>query len=232
MPYNARFLYQQPKTEINNYLIVNWFSLPLQTMEKHLVSRKETKVSSRENKSFFLMKLLFSHNETPSIIITMEVDDLPIELEVADALKSGHLMMGTAESCTGGKIASMITSMAGSSEYFTGGVVAYCNEVKHHVLGVSEADLNTFGAVSQPVVEQMARGTMRVLGCDCAVATSGIAGPGGGTPSKPVGTVWIAAAYKERILSECYHFGENPRMENIRLSAEAALRMLLRLIRE
>ena len=93
------------------------------------------------------MKLLFSHNETPSIIITMEVDDLPIELEVADALKSGHLMMGTAESCTGGKIASMITSMAGSSEYFTGGVVAYCNEVKHHVLGVSEADLNTFGAV-------------------------------------------------------------------------------------
>ena len=86
------------------------------------------------------MKLLFSHNETPSIIITMEVDDLPIELEVADALKSGHLMMGTAESCTGGKIASMITSMAGSSEYFTGGVVAYCNEVKHHVLGVSEAD--------------------------------------------------------------------------------------------
>ena len=100
------------------------------------------------------MKLLFSHNETPSIIITMEVDDLPIELEVADALKSGHLMMGTAESCTGGKIASMITSMAGSSEYFTGGVVAYCNEVKHHVLGVSEADLNTFGAVSQPVVSR------------------------------------------------------------------------------
>ena len=99
------------------------------------------------------MKLLFSHNETPCIIITMEVDDLPIELEVANALKLGHLMMGTAESCTGGKIASMITSMAGSSEYFTGGVVAYCNEVKHHVLGVSEADLNTFGAVSQPVVE-------------------------------------------------------------------------------
>lgn len=67
------------------------------------------------------MKLLFSHNETPCIIITMEVDDLPIELEVANALKLGHLMMGTAESCTGGKIASMITSMAGSSEYFTGG---------------------------------------------------------------------------------------------------------------
>lgn len=162
----------------------------------------------------------------------MRTNDLTIEVELGNALRSRHLLMGTAESCTGGKIASMITSMAGSSEYFAGGVVSYCNEVKHNVLGVSEADLNAFGAVSQPVVEQMARGAMRVLGCDCAVATSGIAGPGGGTPSKPVGTVWIAAAYKERILSECFHFGENPRLENIRLSAEAALRMLLGLIRE
>lgn len=162
----------------------------------------------------------------------MRTNDLTIEVELGNALRSRHLLMGTAESCTGGKIASMITSMAGSSEYFAGGVVSYCNEVKHNVLGVSEADLNAFGAVSQPVVEQMVRGAMRVLGCDCAVATSGIAGPGGGTPSKPVGTVWIAAAYKERILSECFHFGENPRMENIRLSAEAALRMLLGLIRE
>lgn len=162
----------------------------------------------------------------------MEKEHLSIEQELADALKSGHLVMGTAESCTGGTIASMITARAGSSAYFAGGVVSYCNEVKRDVLGVSEEDLMAHGAVSQPVVEQMARGTMRVLGCDCAVATSGIAGPGGGTPSKPVGTVWIAAAYKERILSECYHFGENPRRENIRLSAEAALRMLLGLIRE
>ena len=125
----------------------------------------------------------------------------------------------------------MITSMAGSSEYFTGGVVAYCNEVKHHVLGVSEADLNTFGAVSQPVVEQMARGTMRVLECDCAVATSGIAGPGGGTPSKPVGTVWIAAAYKERILSECIISGRIL-VWRTSLVGRGGVRMLLGLIRE
>jgi nicotinamide-nucleotide amidase len=162
----------------------------------------------------------------------MGLSNLPVEIEIANALKSRRLVMGTAESCTGGKIASMITSMAGSSEYFAGGVVSYCNEVKHDVLGVSEDNLRTYGAVSQPVVEQMARGAMRVLGCDCAVATSGIAGPGGGTPTKPVGTVWVAAAYKERILSGCYHFGENPRTENIRLSAEAALRMLLGLLRE
>ena len=162
----------------------------------------------------------------------MGLSNLPVEIEIANALKSRRLVMGTAESCTGGKIASMITSMAGSSEYFAGGVVSYCNEVKHDVLGVSEDNLRMYGAVSQPVVEQMARGAMRVLGCDCAVATSGIAGPGGGTPTKPVGTVWVAAAYKERILSGCYHFGENPRTENIRLSAEAALRMLLGLLRE
>lgn len=162
----------------------------------------------------------------------METTYLPIEIEIADALKSGRLMMGTAESCTGGKIASMITSIAGSSEYFAGGIVSYSNGVKHRVLGVKKDDLDTYGAVSQPVVEQMALGATRVLGCDCAVATSGIAGPGGGTPEKPVGTVWIAAAYKQRILSECYYFGENPRVENIRLSAEAALRMLLGLLRE
>lgn len=157
-------------------------------------------------------------------------DILPIEEEIGLLLKAKSLMMGTAESCTGGKIASMITSVSGSSEYFAGGVVSYCNEVKHNVLGVSEDDLREHGAVSRPVVEQMARGAMCVLECDCAVATSGIAGPGGGTLAKPVGTVWIAAAYKGRVLSGCYHFGENPRVENIRLSAEAALRMLQELL--
>ena len=162
--------------------------------------------------------------------MSMEKNCLP--QQIGEALREKHLVMGTAESCTGGTIASMITSIAGSSAYFAGGVVSYCNEVKHQVLGVSSDDLNAFGAVSQPVVEQMAQGAMRVLGCDCAVATSGVAGPGGGSAEKPVGTVWIAAAYKEKILSKCYHFGENSRQENIRLSAETALRMLLDLLHE
>ncbi|MDD2952577.1 MAG: CinA family protein [Parabacteroides sp.] len=162
----------------------------------------------------------------------MGICDLPIQLRVAKVLKEEHLVMGTAESCTGGKIASLITSVSGSSEYFAGGVVSYSNEVKRNVLGVAEADLEAFGAVSQPVVEQMARGAMRVLGCDCVVATSGVAGPKGGTRSKPVGMVWIAVAYKERILSECYRFGKNPRWMNISLSTEAALEMLLKVIRE
>lgn len=159
-----------------------------------------------------------------------KVMNQPIEKEIGDRLCSMHLMMGTAESCTGGQIASLITSVAGSSNYFRGGIVSYCNEVKQNVLGVSPRDLQVYGAVSQPVVEQMARGAMRVLGCDCAVATSGVAGPGGGSSAKPVGTVWIASAYKEKLVSRCFHFGENPRGENIRLSVEAALRMLLDLL--
>ena len=121
---------------------------------------------------------------------------MAIEKEIGECLRARHLTMGTAESCTGGYIAHLITRVAGSSDYFCGGVVSYSNEVKHHVLGVSEESLVQYGAVSCPVVEQMALGAIRVLGCDCAVATSGIAGPGGGSPEKPVGTVWIAAALK------------------------------------
>ena len=152
---------------------------------------------------------------------------MAIEKEIGECLRARHLTMGTAESCTGGYIAHLITRVAGSSDYFCGGVVSYSNEVKHHVLGVSEESLVQYGAVSCPVVEQMALGAIRVLGC--AVATSGIAGPGGGSPEKPVGTVWIAAALKDKVVSECYHFGTE-REENIRLAARRALRMLQQLL--
>lgn len=152
-----------------------------------------------------------------------------VEKEISELLRSRHLMLGTAESCTGGYIAHLITRIAGSSDYFCGGVVSYSNKVKCQLLGVSEESLEQHGAVSRPVVEQMALGAIRVLGCDCTVATSGIAGPGGATPGKPVGTVWIAAALKDKVISECYHFGTE-REENIRLAAETALRMLKQLL--
>lgn len=152
-----------------------------------------------------------------------------LEVRLGQLLLRKGLTMGTAESCTGGKIASLMTSVAGSSAYFVGSVVSYTNEVKHQVLGVSSEALDRYGAVSQSVVEQMAQGATRVLGCDCAVATSGIAGPGGGTPAKPVGTVWIAACHGERVRSACFHFGGD-RLGNIRSSAEAALSMLLELL--
>lgn len=149
--------------------------------------------------------------------------------QTGELLRAKGLVMGTAESCTGGRIANMITLVAGSSEYFAGGVISYSNDVKHNVLGVSEESLSQHGAVSREVVEQMALGAIRVLGCDCSVATSGIAGPGGGTPEKPVGTVWIAAALKDRIVSRCWHFGTE-RQQNIQSAADAALTMLSELL--
>ena len=151
--------------------------------------------------------------------------------QLGGLLRSKGLLMGTAESCTGGRIANMVTLVAGSSDYFVGGVVSYTNEVKHNVLGVSEDSLRLHGAVSREVVEQMAQGAIRTLGCDCSVATSGVAGPGGGSPEKPVGTVWIAAALKEQAVSHCYHFG-TVRAENIQSAADAALTMLLELLQK
>ena len=151
--------------------------------------------------------------------------------QLGGLLRSKGLLMGTAESCTGGRIANMVTLVAGSSDYFVGGVVSYSNEVKHNVLGVSEDSLRLHGAVSREVVEQMAQGAIRTLGCDCSVATSGVAGPGGGSHEKPVGTVWIAAALKEQVVSHCYHFG-TVRAENIQSAADTALTMLLELLQK
>ena len=154
-----------------------------------------------------------------------------LSAQLGGLLRSKGLLMGTAESCTGGRIANMVTLVAGSSDYFVGGVVSYSNEVKHNVLGVSEDSLRLHGAVSREVVEQMAQGAIRTLGCDCSVATSGVAGPGGGSPEKPVGTVWIAAALKEQVVSHCYHFG-TVRAENIQSAADTALTMLLELLQK
>lgn len=156
---------------------------------------------------------------------------MELEERLGAWLRSRGLCMGTAESCTGGRIANRITSVAGSSDYFAGSVVSYCNRVKHQVLGVSEKDLEAYGAVSRPVVEQMAQGAIRVLGCDCSVATSGIAGPGGGSSEKPVGTVWIAAAEKGRTICRCFHFNGD-RKAIIEQSATAALRLLGELLEE
>ena len=109
--------------------------------------------------------------------------------------------------------------------------MSYCNEVKHKVLGVSSESLEQYGAVSQSVVEQMALGAQKTLDCDCAIATSGIAGPTGGTKEKPVGTVWVAAAVGEHLISRCFRFGA-VREQNIQRSSNMALLMLLKLLKE
>lgn len=137
--------------------------------------------------------------------------------------------LATAESCTGGNIAHEITRGAGSSVYFKGSVVAYSNEVKIRVLNVSSETLSGFGAVSRETVLQMVSGVQRLLSSDCAIATSGIAGPGGGSVEKPVGTVWIAVRYGERSEAECFCF-EGDREQVIARATQSALLMLIQLM--
>ncbi len=150
-------------------------------------------------------------------------NDGPIEQLISELLIESGKMLSTAESCTGGNIAHLFTSLAGSSVFYKGSVVAYSSEVKQNLLKVSEDDLRDFGAVSQIVVEQMAEGVCRLLQSDYAIATSGIAGPTGGSAEKPVGTVWIAVSSADRTVSRECHFG-SLRDQNIqRASLEAML---------
>jgi competence/damage-inducible protein CinA C-terminal domain len=158
-----------------------------------------------------------------------ESSDAPIGEFMGSLLKKHGLTFATAESCTGGYIAHLITAVAGSSAYYKGGVVAYANEVKQQVLGVSESDLIQHGAVSEAVARQMAEGAARITGADVAVATTGIAGPDGGTPEKPVGTVWIAVKVGNEIRAERFHCGAQ-REANIQRSANAALFMAAEMI--
>ncbi|TDR31965.1 CinA family protein [Hydromonas duriensis] len=120
-------------------------------------------------------------------------------MTLADRLNQQGWHMGTAESCTGGGIAHTLTELAGASSWFTGGIVAYSNALKQDVLNVRTEDLLQHGAVSEVVVGQMASGALRVLGVNCAVAVSGIAGPGGGTAEKPVGTVCLAWGWRDGV---------------------------------
>lgn len=131
--------------------------------------------------------------------------DIPPEQRLLELLRDKAMTLSTAESCTGGTIASRICAIPGASEVFKGSVVAYSTEVKANVLGVRDADLQEHGAVSRPVVEQMAEGVRRLMQTDLAVATSGIAGPGGGSPEKPVGTVWMAVASASGVSSALLH---------------------------
>jgi nicotinamide-nucleotide amidase len=152
-------------------------------------------------------------------------DDETLEGIIGELLKKRKQKVSTAESCTGGYIAHRLTSVAGSSEYFTGAIVSYSYEIKTTELGVNEEILKTHGAVSQPVVEQMASAVRKKMKTDYSIAASGIAGPGGGTIDKPVGTVWIAIATPERVFSKCFQFGGN-RERNIIVTGLTALNML------
>ncbi len=159
------------------------------------------------------------------------LDNDDIQTVVKKLFVANKLTLSTAESCTGGNIAHMLTTVPGSSEYYRGTVVAYDNGIKQTVLGVKEQDLLTHGAVSQPVVEQMAQGVKKLMNTDFAVATSGIAGPTGGTPEKPVGTTWIAVATPTGVVSKQFLFGSS-REVNIRRASATALHMLITQVRK
>lgn len=148
-----------------------------------------------------------------------------IQIKLGLLLHGRNLTISTAESCTGGMIGHLLTSVAGSSAYYVGGVISYSNAVKVNVLGVNAQDIERYGAVSEQVVRQMADGAKNRLGSDCAVATSGVAGPSGGTPEKPVGTVWVAAATPKGTFTQEFVFGTD-RMQNISKAAGAALAFL------
>lgn len=152
--------------------------------------------------------------------------DITIEKLLGERLFEKGLTIGTAESCTGGNIAHLLTSVAGSSRYFKGSVVSYANEGKVNLLHVSESALNQYGAVSEIVAIEMARGAQQVLNVDCTIATTGIAGPDGGTEEKPVGTVWICTTYKDKYIAKKYQLGKYREANIMRASNTAMLQLL------
>ena len=153
---------------------------------------------------------------------------------IGNTLKERGMTVGVAESCTGGFLASLFTSQPGASEYFHGGIISYDNSVKMNVLGVEKEVLDNYGAVSRECAEQMAAGARKALGTDYAIATTGIAGPDGGTPEKPAGTVWVAVALPDgSTLSTRFCFNSTRRNINIERFASNALNFLrLQLIKQ
>jgi len=152
-------------------------------------------------------------------------DEDELEAVIGTMLKAKNASIATAESCTGGNVAAAITKVAGSSAYFMGSVIAYDNAVKENLLGVSPSDLEEHGAVSEDVVKQMAEGVRKKLKTDVGISTSGIAGPGGGSEEKPVGTIWFGYSDGEKTVAKKMNFTKNREL-NIKFAAVFALNMI------
>lgn len=161
----------------------------------------------------------------------MAKEDKPIEKVLLDEMESRHLTLSVSESCTGGYLSHQITQHAGASSVFLGGAITYSNELKHDLVGVGNETLYQYGAVSEQTAKEMVEGALREFKSDYAVAITGVAGPGGGSEQKPVGTVYIAVANANKTLVKKFTFG-NKRMQNIELSAVRAFFMLNTLLKE
>ena len=170
----------------------------------------------------YIHKFIFAYEnygeETPSL-----------EKVVSELLRERKQTLALAESCTGGYISSLFTALPGASEIFRGAVVPYANITKHSLLEVDKELFTTVGAVSRECVEQLATNVRRKFESDFAISVSGIAGPGGGTPEKPVGTVWVAVASADKVLAFKFLFGDN-RQRNIVMTANAAMNLLRKFI--
>ena len=186
------------------------------------IGQERVKLQEQLDKEVDTLKQLI-----PDLIYGFDTDKL--EEIVGKLLLKNKSTLATAESCTGGNIAHLITSIAGSSNYFIGSVVAYSNEVKTQKLGVKENTLIDYGAVSEQCVIEMAEGIKSSLNTDYSIAVSGIAGPDGGTETKPVGTIWIAVSGPTKTIAKKYTFGTN-RERNIRMASVAALNLLRKLL--
>ena len=152
--------------------------------------------------------------------------DEPLEVIVGRLLKERHQTISTAESCTGGKLASLLNKHAGSSEFYYGSIISYDNSVKEHLLGVPENVIQTHGVVSEEVVRIMAESVRKQLNTDFSIATSGIAGPSGGSETKPIGTVWIAWATPNGTCAECFHLGKLREQITDRACTKALVKMI------
>ena len=161
--------------------------------------------------------------EVKDFLVTNE--DAPMEKVIGQMLLSKNETISTAESCTGGYISQLLTSIPGSSAYFDGSMVTYSYYAKENLLGVKNDTLINFGAVSEEVVKEMATGLLQKMKTNYAIAVSGIMGPGGGTTEKPVGTVWVAVGNKSKMITKLYHFRFD-RQKNIQLTAMNALNLM------
>lgn len=160
----------------------------------------------------------------------VSLEDKTVAQVLGELLSERELTISCAESCTGGNLAHRITQVPGSSSYFLGSVVSYSNDVKADVLKVPRRVIDRYGAVSKQTVEAMALGAASLMRTDCAIATSGIAGPDGGTKYKPVGTVWIAVKYRDRTVTECLHL-QGDRNQVIESATNRGLVMLINMLR-
>ncbi len=165
----------------------------------------------------------------PNTTITIDDENDTLQQAVGKLLLNKNATVATAESCTGGYLAHLITSVAGSSAYYIGSIISYANEVKMRELGVREETLKQFGAVSEACVKEMAEGVRKKMNTTYSIATSGIAGPSGGTAEKPVGTVWIAISSEHKTTAQLFNMGDS-REQVILRTAMQGLEMLRKMI--